>query len=264
MTSSLAPLRYERDIRAALVEVCRRMYARGLIVALDGNVSARLPNGRILTTPRGVCKGDLTPESLVEVVEDGRPASPRGPQPTTELKLHLMAYRQRPDIRAVVHGHPPLATAFSVAGVKLAGCIIPEVVLTLGEEIPVAPYGTPSTEELPNSISELIKGHDAVILDRHGSVTVGPTLWDAYFKLEKLEYAASVTLTSLQLAGRVRTLDAGELDRLYETHGVHAPTPSMPSAGRHPGTFAASAEVRGCTDCGLCPKGQYRPIMGMG
>lgn len=243
-----------------MVEVCRRMYQRGLIVALDGNVSTRLPNGRLLTTPKGVCKGDLEPDMLVVVGPDGRSLG-RG-EPTSELKLHLEAYRQRPDIVAVVHAHPPLATAFSVAGDRLAGCIIPEVVLTLGEQIPIAAYGTPSTKELPDSISELIKGHDAVILDRHGSITVGKSVWDAYFKLEKLEYAAQVTLASRQISGRVRTLDGDELHRLYETHGVTAPTPAMPSAGRHPGTFAAAGEVRGCTDCGLCEKGRYRPIMG--
>ena len=260
----MAPLRFERDYRKALVEVCRRMYQRGLIVALDGNVSAKLPNGKILTTPRGVCKGDLEPESLVVVDLEGRKVSGAG-EPTTELPLHLECYRQRADIGAMVHGHPPLATAFSVAGDRLAGCIIPEVVLTLGEQIPIAPYGTPSTDELPKSISGLVRHHDAIILDRHGSVTVGKTLWEAYFKLEKLEYAAQVTLTSRQLTGRVRTLDAGEMGRLYETHGVTEATPAFPSAGasgRHPGAFATPGEVRGCTDCGLCPKGQYRPIMG--
>ena len=100
----MAPLRFERDFRKALVEVCRRMYQRGLIVALDGNVSARLPNGRILTTPRGVCKGDLEPEELVIVGLDGRKVSGRG-EPTSELPLHLECYRQRPDIGAMVHGH---------------------------------------------------------------------------------------------------------------------------------------------------------------
>ena len=255
-----APLRFERDFRTALVEVCRRMYARGTIVAMDGNVSCRLPNGKFLTTPKGVCKGDLVPEMLVVVDAKGKSVS--GGEPTSELKLHLEVYRQRPDVEAVVHAHPPLATAFSVAGVPLAGCIIPEVVLTLGETIPVAPYGTPSTEELPDSITELIKGHDAVILDRHGSVTVGKTIWEAYFKLEKLEYAAQVTLASRQLSGRVRTLNQAELTRLYETHGVTEATPSMPSAGKADGAFETASQVKGCTDCGLCEKGRYRPIMG--
>ena len=259
---SRRPLRFERDFRQALVEVCARMYSRGTIVALDGNVSCRLPHGTFLTTPKGVCKGDLAPEMLVIVDAKGKSVS--GGEPTSELKLHLEVYKQRPDVEAVVHGHPPLATAFSVAGVPLAGCIIPEVVLTLGEQIPVAAYGTPSTEELPQSISELVKHHDAILLDRHGSVTVGKTVWDAYFKLEKLEYAAQVTLTSKQLTGRVRTLDPGELGRLYETHGVTEASPAFPSAGagKHPGTFATPAEVRGCTDCGLCEKGRYQPIMG--
>lgn len=261
---STAPLRFERDLRRALVEVCQRMYQRGLIVALDGNVSARLPGDRVLTTPRGVCKGDLDPDMLVVVGLDGRKISGKG-EPTTELPLHLECYRRRPDIAAMVHGHPPLATAFTVAGDRLAGCIIPEVVLTLGEAIPVAAYGTPSTDELPKSISELILHHDAILLDRHGSVTVGHTPWEAFFKLEKLEYAAQVTLVSRQLSGRVRTLDAGELGRLYETHGVTEASPRFPSAGGaggHPGTYATPAEVRGCTDCGLCEKGRYRPIMG--
>jgi L-fuculose-phosphate aldolase len=128
--------------------------------------------------------------------------------------MHLEVYRQRPDVQAVVHAHPPVATAFSIAGVSLARCVIPEVIVTLGG-IPTTEYATPGTLEVPESIRAAIRNHDAVILAHHGSLTVGDTLWEAYLRLEKVEHSAQITLAAQQL-GQVRTLSSPEVEKLAE------------------------------------------------
>jgi L-fuculose-phosphate aldolase len=148
---------------------------------------------------------------------DGRPVAAyrgRGRRPSSEILMHLEVYHQRADVGAVVHAHPPVATAFSIAGVSLARCVLPEVVITLGS-IPTADYATPGTSEMPLSISEAIQDHDALILAHHGSLTVGQTLWEAYLRLEKVEHTAQITLTAQQL-GQVHTLTAEDVAVLAE------------------------------------------------
>ena len=126
--------RNEWELRADIVEVCRRMHARGYVSAMDGNVSARMGGGRLLATPAGKAKGFLAPEDLVVVDLQGQPVRSGG-RPSSEIKLHVAAYRARPDVSAVVHAHPPAAVAHSIAGISLAECILPETVLTLGSAI---------------------------------------------------------------------------------------------------------------------------------
>jgi len=133
-------------------------------------------------------------------------------QPTSELAMHLAVYRLRPEVEAVVHAHPPVATAFSIAGISLEDFVLPEVVLTLGV-IPTASYATPTTAEVPETIRNLIQKHDALILERHGAITVGRDLMDAYNKMEKLEHAAIIIFSALQL-GRVRCLPPREVEKL--------------------------------------------------
>jgi L-fuculose-phosphate aldolase len=146
---------------------------------------------------------------------DGEPVPSyrgRGQKPSSEILMHLEVYRQRLDVGAVVHAHPPAATAFSIAGVTLARCILPEVVVTLGG-IPTAEYATPGTLEVPESISQAIQEYDAVILAHHGTLTVGQTLWNAYQQLEKVEHAAQITLIARQL-GQVKTLSPEAVSKL--------------------------------------------------
>jgi L-fuculose-phosphate aldolase len=232
---------HEASARQEIVRVCHLMWEKGYVAATDGNVSMRLGD-RILTTPSGLSKGMLDPEQLVLTDLDGKalPAwqqTCKGLMPSSELRIHCEAYRRRPDIGAVVHAHPPVALAFSIAGVSLAGCVLPEVVLTLGA-IPTTRYATPTSAEGPEVIRDLIGKFDALILDRHGTVTVGKDPLDAYFKLEKIEHSATVTLAARQL-GEVRTLPPEEVRRLT---AIRRQTLGLPPEW----------DGEGCVQCGAC------------
>jgi L-fuculose-phosphate aldolase len=207
----------EHELRREMVRVGRLMWERGYVAATDGNLSARLGSDRLLFTPSGFSKGFLSEGDMVVTRLDGEPASSyrgRGKQPSSEIKMHLEVYRRRPDVMAVVHAHPPLAIAFSIAGVSLARCVLPEVVVTLGG-IPTAGYATPGTTEVPEIIGQAIEDYDAVILTHHGSLTLGKTLWEAYLRLEKVEHTAQITLAAQQL-GRVQTLSPEAVTTLTE------------------------------------------------
>lgn len=200
----------EREAKKQMVEVGRWLYDKGLIVATDGNLSIKLGD-RIIATPSGVSKGFLKETELIVVDLEGKKITGQG-RPSTELKMHLEVYKVRPDVHAVVHAHPPKCTAFTIAGISLAQCVMPEVVVSIGA-IPTANYATPSTEEVAQSIRELIKISDVVMLDRHGSLTVGQDIKSAYMKLEKMEHAAEVMIYA-RLLGGVKTLSKSEVDKL--------------------------------------------------
>ena len=208
---------HEHALRQEMIQVCRLLYQKNLIAAVDGNVSARLGESYLLTTPSGLCKGLMQPEDLVVTDMVGHLApedvAPRnGFKPSAELRLHLEIYRQRPDVCAVVHAHPPITTALTVAGVSLAPCILPETLVTLGT-ILTTEYATPTSAQVPMVVHELIREHDALVLDRHGAVTAGKSLIDAYAKMEKVENTAVVIATARTL-GRVKTLPVEEVRRL--------------------------------------------------
>ena len=205
----------EYELRQEMVRIGRLMWERGYVAAADGNLSARLGPDRLLTTPSGMSKGFLSAQDLVVIRLDGEPVPSyrgRGQKPSSEILMHLEVYHQRLDVGAVVHAHPPAATAFSIAGVTLARCILPEVVVTLGG-IPTAEYATPGTAEVPESINQAIQEYDAIVLAHHGTLTVGQTLWDAYQRLEKVEQAAQITLIARQL-GQVKTLSPEAVNKL--------------------------------------------------
>ena len=207
----------EHELRREMIRVGRLIWERGYVAATDGNLSVRLGANRLLVTASEVSKGFLSDEDLIIIGLDGKPVSAyrgRGSRPSTEMAMHLEVYRQRPDVNAVVHAHPPLATAFSIAGVSLARCVIPEVIVTLGG-IPTAEYATPGTSEVPGSIQAAIRDYDALILAHHGSLTVGDTLWEAYLRLEKVEHTAEITLAAQQL-GQVNTLSPQAVEKLTE------------------------------------------------
>jgi L-fuculose-phosphate aldolase len=207
----------EHELRREMVRVGRLVWERGYVAATDGNLSARLGSNRLLVTASGLSKGFLSDEGLIVIGLDGEPVPAyrgRGQRPSSEISMHLEVYRQRPDVNAVVHAHPPLATAFSIAGVSLARCVIPEVIVTLGG-IPTAEYATPGTAEVPVSIRQAICDYDAIILAHHGSLTVGSTLWEAYLRLEKVEHTAEITLAAQQL-GQVHTLSPEAVEKLAQ------------------------------------------------
>ncbi len=183
----------------ALVTICHRLYEKGFVTATDGNVSARLENGKFLTTRSSVNKGAVTAADLVEVDSDGSPVSTAA-KPSTEIGMHLYIYSQRPDVRSVVHAHPTYATGFASARLALDRCVFPEVIVGLGA-IPLAEYATPSTGGVARSLSPYVHNSDAILLANHGVVTYGADLWDAYFKMEKVEHAAHITFVARMLGG---------------------------------------------------------------
>lgn len=200
------------ELKRELVRICRLLYGKNLVAATDGNVSVRLDD-KIFTTPSGINKGFIRVEDVLTVNLEGDVLEGEG-SPTTELQMHLTAYHLRPDIGAVVHAHPPLATAFSIAGISLAEGILPEVVITLGG-IPTAAYATTGTPAVSDSIQELINYYDALLLAQHGALTLGRDLMDAYNKMEKVEHTALVVLMAMQL-GEARPLPALEVEKLIQ------------------------------------------------
>ncbi|MEJ5329649.1 MAG: class II aldolase/adducin family protein [Desulfobaccales bacterium] len=199
-----------QKLKQKVVRICRLLHQKNLIAATDGNISVKFGDG-LLTTPSGVNKAFLEEEQIITVDFAGRVIEGQG-QPTSELAMHLAVYRLRPEVEAVIHAHPPLATAFSLAGASLEQFVLPEVVLSLGV-IPTAAYATPTTAEVPLAIRELIKHYDALILERHGALTVGRDLIEAYNKMEKLEHTALIIFAALQLGG-VRHLPPHEVEKL--------------------------------------------------
>lgn len=201
---------HENEARRAIVEVGRRLWTRGLVGGSEGNVSVRL-GAAVLATPSGACKGFLVPEELVMTDLDGRPLAGRA-RPSSELGMHLRIYRLRDDVRAVVHAHPPTATGFAIAGEALDECVVPEVIATLGR-VPIVPYATPSTVELPDRLAPYVASHDALLLANHGVVAYAGRLARAIDLMESIEQAARSLLTA-RLLGRVQRLSREEVDRL--------------------------------------------------
>ncbi len=209
------PSASERDLRLAIVECGRICYARRLMTANDGNISVRLGEDRVLITPAGLCKGRLDADALLLLDMAGRvlTATPAF-RPSSETPMHLEVYRQRPDVRAVIHAHPPFATALTVAGLPFPNDVLPEVLLTLGE-VPVTAYARPSSHEDAEVIREVIRHHDALLLRQHGSLTVGVDLETALIHLERLEHVAEVYWRARML-GNVQRIPPDELRRLRE------------------------------------------------
>jgi len=217
--------RHEEQIRADIVEAGRRMYGRGYVASNDGNISARLDDERLITTPKSVSKGFMTPDMLVIVDWNGKKIS-GDRDASSELPMHLEVYRNRPDVGAVCHAHPPLATGFAVAGIPLTRAVLAEVITTLGS-IPIAEYGTPSTAELPEAVRKYIKAHDGMLLANHGAVTCGPNVMAAYYKMETIEHFAKISLVARLLGGE-NLISRGEVERLQGLRGMYgiaAPAP---------------------------------------
>src|SRR6201990_1568553 len=206
----------ESTLRADIVEVGRRMYARGYTASNDGNISVRLGGERLLMTPKSVCKGFMTPDMMCVTDLDGRKVQ-GDRDPSSEMLMHLEVYRQRPDVNAVVHAHPPTATGFAVAGVPLTKAVLAEVLTTLGS-IPIAEYATPSTSELPAAVRKYIKAHDGMLLANHGALTVGADLFAAYYKMETVEHLAKISLCA-PLIGGENLIAREEVERLQELRG---------------------------------------------
>ena len=180
----------ELNLRSEIIKACRKLEQKGLIAANDGNVSCRTGENCILITPGGVSKGDIEPEDLVKTTLEGELLEGTR-KPSSEIRMHLHVYLNRPDVSAIVHAHPAMATAFTLAGFPFNSKVLPEVWLMLGP-VPTAPYATPSTDEVPQSIAPYVENHQAILLRRHGALTFGRNVTEAYMRMEKLEHAAKI------------------------------------------------------------------------
>ena len=219
------------EIKQEICEVGHRLYARGFVAANDGNISVKVSENEFYCTPTGVSKGSLTPDMIIKIDAEGTRLE-GALKPSSEIKMHLRVYRERPDVNAVVHAHPPVATAFTVAGIPLDRYILPEAVLTIGD-VPTCAYGTPSTMEIPDSLMPYIQEHDAFMLKNHGALTVGNTLTRAMFTMEEVEFNANIMKIAMDL-GRIEEIPADQMVKLMELRV------KMGFPGKHPGYKTAA------------------------
>ncbi len=202
-----------QTLRRQLVDAGRRTYERGYVASNDGNISARIDDKKIVITPTGVSKGFMKPEDMVVVSMDGKVLS-NSKKPSSEVFMHIQVYKDRQDVNSVCHAHPPYATGFAVAGLALDQCVLPEVIIALGN-VPLVDYGTPGTDEFYKPVVPLLPDYDAFLLANHGALTVGKDVLNAYHKMETLEHFAHITFVANQL-GHVTTLSTKDVKKLTD------------------------------------------------
>lgn len=216
------------ELREEICDICHKMWQLGWVAANDGNVSAKLPDGTFLATPTGISKSFITPEKLVRIDSTGKVLEALdGYKPSSEIKMHLKCYADRDDVGGVLHAHPPVATGFAVANKPLDEYSMIETVIAIGS-VPVTPYGTPSTDEVPKAIEPYLQEHDVMLLQNHGALAVGADVLTAYYRMETLELFAKISLNA-HLIGGAQELSKENIDRLIgmrEQYGV---------TGKHPG-----------------------------
>ena len=247
----------EQQLRTDIVEVGRRLYARGYTASNDGNISVRLDDRRLLMTPTGVCKGFMDARMMCITDLEGKKLEGER-NPSSEIQMHLEVYRQRPEIQAVVHAHPPVATAFAVAGIPLDRAVLAEVVTTLGQHsdrrIRHAVH-----QELPDAVRKYVKAHDGMLLANHGALTLGADLFSAYYKMETIEHFANISFVARMLGGE-RLLSREEVVRLQGLrgrYGIASPAPicedPVAARRRNPRTARWSSRRRRRRASGSCP-----------
>jgi len=237
----------EYEIKKEMCEIGKRVYNRGMVAANDGNFSVKLNDNEFLCTPTGVSKGFMTPEYICKVDAQGKVIQAnKGFRPSSEIKMHMRVYKERPDVKAVVHAHPLYATSFAIAGIPLTQPIMPEAVISLGC-VPIAEYGTPSTEEIPDAVSKYLQYFDAVLLENHGALAYSDSLLNAYYKMESLEFYAHLLYQSKMLGGP-KELTPSQVERLYELRR------KMGMTGKHPADVCPNKQAgkASCHSCGSC------------
>jgi L-fuculose-phosphate aldolase len=218
----------EQNIRAQICDICYKMWQQGWVAANDGNVSVKLDEDTFLATPTGISKSFMEPDKLVKINGKGEVLEAlEGYRPSSEIKMHLRCYQERADVGAVVHAHPPTATGFALAHKPLDTYSLIECVIAIGA-VPIAPYGTPSTDEVPESIAPLLPKHDVILLENHGALTVGSDPTTAYYRMETLELWAKTSFVAQMLGGE-KEISRGNIDRLINMRSSYRVT------GRHPG-----------------------------
>ena len=235
----------EYEIKKQICEIGQRIYNKGMVAANDGNISVKISENEFLCTPTGVSKGFMTPEFICKVDRNGKVIQAnKGFKPSSEIKMHMRVYKERPDVNSVVHAHPMYATSFAIAGIPLTEPIMPEAVIALGC-VPIAEYGTPSTEEIPDAVSKYVQHYDAVLLENHGALSYSDSLINAYYKMESLEFYAQLLYQSRLLGGPKRLSDA-QVQRLYELRRQFG------LKGKHPADLCPNAKEGkpSCHGCG--------------
>ena len=202
----------ERELREEICQIGSKLYQKNYVIAMDGNLSVRLPGNLLLCTPSGACKGELSPHEIIKTNMEGEKIFGPG-RVSSEVKMHLLIYKNRPDVRAIVHAHPVTAVSLTVAGKTLDDILVPEVIAHLGR-IATASYSTPGTQDLADSLLPYLSDHNAIVLARHGAVTMAETLKQAFYRMECLEYAAKVALLAGQL-GPLDPLPTAEVEKLH-------------------------------------------------
>ena len=238
-------MKNEYELKQQICEIGKRIYNRNMVAANDGNISVKLNDNEFLCTPTGVSKGFMTPEFICKVDRNGKVIQAnKGFKPSSEIKMHMRVYRERPDVNSVVHAHPMYATSFAIAGIPLTEPIMPEAVIALGC-VPIAEYGTPSTEEIPDAVSKYVQHYDAVLLENHGALSYSDSLINAYYKMESLEFYAQLLYQSRLLGGPKRLSDA-QVQRLYELRRQFG------LKGKHPADLCPNAKEGkpSCHGCG--------------
>jgi L-fuculose-phosphate aldolase len=234
--------RSEKECRQDIVDIGRLVFQKGWVAANDGNVTIRLGENRILATPTGICKGMMSVDDLIIVDMQGNKIE-GSKERTSEIAMHTTIYGMRPDIRAVVHAHPPVATGFAAAGKPLNLALLPEVIIGLGC-VPLAEYGLPGTPELTRPMLPYIPKYDAILMGNHGAVCYGEDVYKAYFKMETLEHFARIALVA-ELLGGARPLPRLEVDKLFDSrtrYGVKA------RAGAQPGCPVVAEDLEADQD----------------
>lgn len=233
----------EFEIKKQMCEIGKRVYDRGMVAANDGNFSVKLNDNEFLCTPTGVSKGFMTPEYICKVDKNANVIhANKGFKPSSEIKMHMRVYAKRPDVGSVVHAHPSYATSFAIAGIPLTQPIMPEAVIALGC-VPIAEYGTPSTNEIPDRLEKYLPYFDAVLLENHGALTWAPDLLSAYHKMESLEFYAELLYQSKMLGGP-KEFDEANIKKLYEIRR------QMGLPGKHPANLCQRQREINCHNCG--------------
>lgn len=213
MTAEKLPYMTAEEAAGAIINIGRKLYEKGMVASNDGNISVRIGDDAVMITPTGVSKGALTREMLLTVTLDGELIAGSAKK-STETAMHLRLYKENPEIRVAVHAHPAFATSFAIAGIALDAPIYPEAYAIVGE-VPLAPYATPGTQEVPDSIAPFACTHNAVLLSNHGALTWGKTPEQAYFRMESLEGYARVTMYSKYILGSARELTPDQLRKIH-------------------------------------------------
>jgi L-fuculose-phosphate aldolase len=223
LSNSISPgaVKTAEKHRREICTVGRWIHSRGFVPSTDGNISVRLDSRRILTSPTGISKGLMSPGDMVITDLQGRKLAGRH-EPSSELAMHLLIYGRRPDVNAVCHAHPPVATAYAAAGLPLNKALLSEIVISLGH-IPVAQYGTPGTSELSDALEPLVQNYDAILMANHGVVTYGADLLTAFFRMETVEHFAQVSLVT-ELLGKQVLLSGRDVEKLLAARARYGTT----------------------------------------